>query len=147
MNRRPTSSPSETATHRPASVWALNKYPEQFEKLKGDLSLIPGVGAFNGSLSEGISDYLGATITGDSGLARGFFLDDEPLRHIDPEDREYVWPEDIGEIHDTGRIIAGALWDLRKRLIARYGEAEGVARADRLFLAVVRRAANRNNFV
>jgi cytochrome P450 len=26
-----------------ASVWALNKYPEQFEKLKGDLSLIPNM--------------------------------------------------------------------------------------------------------
>ncbi|WP_428266974.1 DUF4215 domain-containing protein [Haliangium sp.] len=105
-------------------------------------SLVAGAGSFDSALSEGLADYLAATMTGDPGVGRGFFLDDEPLRHIDPEDREYVWPEDIGEIHDTGRIIAGALWDLRKRLIARYGEAEGVAQADRLFLAVVRRAAN-----
>ena len=43
-------------------------------------ALIPGVGLFEGALSEGVSDYLSATITGDSGVARGFFYDSQPLR-------------------------------------------------------------------
>src|SRR5690606_10097957 len=60
-------------------------------------SLIPGVGLFEGALSEGISDYLSATITGDSGMARGFFLSDQPLRELDPQGFEWHWPEDRGE--------------------------------------------------
>ncbi len=107
-------------------------------------SLIPGVGAFHGALSEGISDYLGATITGDSGLARGFFSDQpgEPLREIDPEGYEWHWPEDQGEVHDEGRIIAGALWDLRKILRGKLGAAAGAAHTDMLWYESIRRAVD-----
>ncbi|MEZ4380969.1 MAG: MYXO-CTERM sorting domain-containing protein [Nannocystaceae bacterium] len=105
-------------------------------------SLIPGVGAFNGSLSEGISDYLGATITGDSGLARGFFLDDEPLRELDPDGYEWHWPEDQGEVHYEGQIIGGALWDLRKILRGKHGAAAGTAHADYLWYESIRRAVD-----
>ena len=107
--------------------------------------IIPGVGAFDGSLSEGIADYLGASITDDSGLARGFFLDtpNDPLRELDPPGSEWHWPEDLtGEVHDEGRIIGGALWDLRTLLIAKLGEQAGVLRADKLWFEAIRRAVD-----
>lgn len=105
-------------------------------------SLIPGAGLFNTGLSEGTSDYLSATITNDSGVARGFFFDDQPLREIDPEGFEYRWPEDRGEVHDEGRIISGALWDLRKLLIAKLGTGSGVTHADRIWYEATRRAVD-----
>lgn len=105
-------------------------------------SIIEGVGAFDGALSEGLSDYLAATITGDPAMGRGFFKSDDPLRHIDPADGEHMWPQDIQGVHYTGLIISGALWDLRKLLIANLGEEEGIALTDRLFYAVMQRATN-----
>lgn len=105
-------------------------------------SIIPGVGAFNGALSEGISDYLSSTLTNDSGLGRGFFLDDEPLREFDPDGFEYRWPEDRGSVHGEGRIIGGALWDLRKRMIEKLGPIEGVAYVDRVWYETTRRAVD-----
>ena len=103
-------------------------------------AIIPGVGAFDGALSEGQADYLAATMTGDPGTARGFFKSDEPLRDI--ESPKKVWPDDVGEVHDTGIIIGGALWDLRKALVLKYGEEKGVAAADQLYYQSIRRAAD-----
>lgn len=105
-------------------------------------AIIPGVGEFEGGLGEGQADYLAATITGDPGTSRGFFLSDEPLRHIDPPDREYVWPDDVSEAHETGKIISGALWDLRKALAQKLGQAEGVAHTDWLYYQGIRRAVD-----
>ncbi|HET6584669.1 MAG TPA: hypothetical protein VFG69_14520 [Nannocystaceae bacterium] len=105
-------------------------------------SVIPGVGVFNTSLSEGTSDYLAATIVNDSGVGRGFFYDDSPLREINPSDKEFRWPDDRGEVHDEGRIIAGALWDLRELLIDKYGAAIGVQITDRIWYESTRRAVD-----
>jgi cysteine-rich repeat protein len=105
-------------------------------------SLIPGVGAFDGALSEGISDYLAATLVNDSGMARGFFYTEEPLRELDPVGYEWTWPQDNGEIHDAGRIIGGALWDLRTLLIAKYGVTEGQRRTDTIWYQATRRAVD-----
>lgn len=105
-------------------------------------SLIPGVGAFDGAFSEGLSDYLAATVTNDPAMGVGFFYEDEPLRHIDPEDFEHRWPRDVAEIHHTGLIFAGAMWDLRKELVKLHGYDEGVAVADRLFYGAVQRASS-----
>ncbi len=105
-------------------------------------SIIPGVGAFDFAFSEGLSDYLAATIVNDAGMGRGFFYDDLPLRDLDPADYEYRWPEDIGEIHATGRIFGGAMWDLRKALIGLYGQQAGVTLADHLYYAAVQRATD-----
>ncbi len=103
-------------------------------------SIIEGVGAFDGALSEGLGDYMAATISGDPATARGFFRgSDAPLRDIAPN---HVWPDDVGEIHYTGIIIAGALWDTRTAMVAQYGEAVGVARADALFGAIAARATD-----
>ncbi len=103
-------------------------------------SLIEGVGFFDGAFSEGLSDYLAATMTNDSGMGRGFFKTDFPLRELDPEGREHIWPRDIAEIHYTGIIFGGAMWDLRTALIGAHGYDAGVAIADRLFYAAVQRA-------
>jgi cysteine-rich repeat protein len=103
-------------------------------------AIIDGVGFFDGAFSEGLSDYLAATITDDSGMGRGFFKTDVPLRELDPEGREHVWPRDIAELHYTGIIFGGAMWDLRASLINRYGFEPGRDLADRLFYAAVQRA-------
>jgi cysteine-rich repeat protein len=107
--------------------------------------LIPGVGQFEGALSEGIADYLSATITNDAGLARGFFVaePDEPLRQLDPVGDEWHWPDDLtGEVHDDGRIIGGTLWDLRTALITKLGPAAGIARTDHIWFQSIRRAVD-----
>src|SRR5262249_30094620 len=71
-------------------------------------TIIPGVGSeADGSLGEGQADYVAMTITNDHGMGRGFFLDDTPLRDPDPPDYEFKWPDDVAEIHDTGRIFGG----------------------------------------
>ncbi len=108
-------------------------------------SIIWGVGAFDEALSEGLSDFLSATFTGDPGMGRGFFKSDGdyPLRHIDPVDKEYVWPSDVhSDSHQTGLIISGALWDLRKELVVTYGEADGVDLVNRLYYAAMQRASD-----
>lgn len=105
-------------------------------------SIIPGVGAFDGAFSEGLADYLAATITNDPAMGVGFFRAEEPLRHIDPEDYEHRWPRDVAEIHYTGLIFAGAMWDLRQELVELHGYEQGLAVADRLFYAAVQRASS-----
>ncbi len=104
--------------------------------------IIDGVGRFDGAMSEGAADFLGSSITNDSGLGRGLFYNEEPLREIDPPADEFRWPDDIGEIHGTGRIFAGAFWDLRKALIAQYGDTAGPALAIKLYVAALRRASS-----
>lgn len=104
--------------------------------------IVPGVGAFDGAMSEGASDFLAATITRDPGMGRGFFYSDLPLRDLDPADRENVWPQDIREIHYTGLIYGGTMWDLRKAMIAVHGEAEGIRLTSKIFLGTLRRATS-----
>ncbi len=105
-------------------------------------AIIRGVGSFDGAMSEGLSDFLAAAITNDGGMGRGFFYDDTPLRDLDPAGDEAVWPRDIGEIHKTGIIFGGAMWDLRKALIAELGVVEGEALTNRLFYGAVQRATD-----
>ena len=105
-------------------------------------SIIEGVGAFDGAFSEGLSDFLAATITNDPAMGVGFFKTDGPLRHIDPKNSENIWPDDVAEIHFTGIIFAGAMWDLRKLFVAKYGEEEGVALTNAYFYGAVQRASS-----
>ena len=105
-------------------------------------SIIPGVGAFEGALSEGISDYLASTLVSDPGMGRGFFYNSEPLRQLDPVGYEWRWPEDTGPVHDEGRIIGGTLWDLRTRLSQEYGASTGRALANEIYYQATRRATD-----
>lgn len=102
--------------------------------------VIPGVGAVDGGMGEGVADFFAANITGDHNLAPGFFYTDQPLRDLDPVDSEYRWPDDLGEVHKTGLIFGGLFWDLRTALITQYGEDAGIAKSRALFVAAIRRS-------
>jgi hypothetical protein len=104
--------------------------------------IIPGVGDFDGAMSEGAADFLAASMTNDQGMGRGFFYSEKALRELDPADREWLWPIDIGEIHHTGQIYGGIFFDLRKDLIAQLGETAGVALTNKIYLGTLRRAVN-----
>jgi MYXO-CTERM domain-containing protein len=109
-------------------------------------AIIPGVGSFDGAMSEGVSDYLAATITDDPGMGRGFFLGNlqAALRHLDPESiggTRRIFPRDVtGQVHTDGQIIGATLWQLREELIAAHGEAEGIAQADRIWYGIIQRS-------
>lgn len=107
-------------------------------------SLIRGVGDFDTPHSEGVADYYSATITNDSGMGRGFFYTNQPLREIDPPNTERVWPDDVtSSPHTTGLIFSGAMWDLRKALIQRFPSREEAVRVtDRLLFATLQRASD-----
>ena len=105
-------------------------------------SIIPGVGSFDGGLSEGVSDMLAAFITDDHGMGRGFFLTDAPLRELDPS-RPLRWPEDAtGEVHDDGEIIGGALWRMKQQFVAKYGAEVGNEKARKIFYGILQRASD-----
>ncbi|HFE46849.1 MAG TPA: hypothetical protein ENJ18_15385 [Nannocystis exedens] len=106
------------------------------------MALIPGVGVQESALTEGIADYLSATMTDDPKMGVGFYLNEEPMRDLDPEGYEWHWPVDRGEPHDEGRIIGGTLWDLRQSLIEKLGEEAGVAKSDELWYESLRGASD-----
>ena len=104
-------------------------------------SIIQGVGEFDGSLSEGLADTTAVNITGDHGMGRGFFFTNAALRDVDPPNVEKKWPQDAdGEPHDEGEIIGEALYDLRKAMQTKYGEADGFNRFLPLYYGVMQRA-------
>ena len=97
-----------------------------------------GPGAENGggmteaAFSEGIGDAVGMFFIGESAMAPGFFTDDpsKPLRNLD---NKKVYQQGVDdEIHLQGTIIGGAFWELRRRMINKYGEA-GKNKAANLF--------------
>jgi cysteine-rich repeat protein len=105
-------------------------------------AIIPGVGAMESALSEGISDYLAATMVDDSGMGRGFFNNNDPLRELDPMGSEWTWPMDKGESHAEGRIIGGTLWDLRIAMQEQQGIDEGQQIVDNFWYQSIRRATD-----
>jgi hypothetical protein len=86
----------------------------------------------SGAMHEGFSDYLGATITDQSLIGRGFFGPGSWLRNTD-NNRVWPAPECGGSVHCIGESIAGSLWDMRQNLVASLGQEAGVALADSLF--------------
>ncbi len=104
-------------------------------------SIIPDAGAYDLSLSEGMSDFFAANITGDPGIGRGLHFDDVAVRDLDPVGFERRYPEDLGgDTHIAGLIVGGALWDLRTRLVAELGDAAGIAAVEAIYLGILRRA-------
>lgn len=104
-------------------------------------AILAGAGALDGSLGEGTGDIMGASMTHDPRLAPGFFTDgDQDLRDSDTGRR---WPEDISwDIHETGLIWAGAMWDLRTFLVKDLGDEKGHELTDQLFYQTIRRASS-----
>ncbi len=118
-------------------------YHEFGHSLHGQ-SVVPGFGDFGsqdaGALSEGMSDMFAAFITNDHGMGRGFFFGESALRDLDPAN-DKRWPDDLtGEVHDDGEIIGGTMWDLRKALMAKLGDADGDAQARKLYYAALGRS-------
>jgi cysteine-rich repeat protein len=106
-------------------------------------SIIPGQGAFDGALSEGLADTLAASMTGDHGMGRGFFFTDVPLRDLDPVGTEKKWPQDTtGEVHNDGEIIGEALWDTRKALEAKLGATAGFNLTLKIYYGIMQRATD-----
>ncbi|HTR49396.1 MAG TPA: DUF4215 domain-containing protein [Kofleriaceae bacterium] len=106
-------------------------------------SVIAGVGMFEQQLSEGLADFGAANLDEDSGIGRGFYYNDQPVREIDPYGTERVWPIDLDfDPHVTGEILSGALWDLRKALVAQLGHDAGVAQAEAIFTGIMQRAVD-----
>jgi cysteine-rich repeat protein len=106
-------------------------------------AIIAGAGGFDEALSEGLADYFACSKTGDPAMGRGFFFTEAPLRHLDPDVGERVWPDDIHfDPHETGLILGGALWDLRKELVGTLGASEGVAVANQLYHLSLRTASD-----
>ena len=105
--------------------------------------IIPGMGAFDSALTEGLADFNAANVTEDSGIGRGLDFTDAAVREIDPTGIEKTYPADVVlDPHVTGEILSGALWDLRAVLVAELGHDPGVAATDAIFLGVMRRAAD-----
>ncbi len=106
-------------------------------------SIIDGAGSFDGALSEGLGDTLASAITNDHGMGRGFFLNNQPLRDLDPAGYEKKWPDDAdGEPHNDGEIIGGTLWDLRKALEAKLGATAGEEQFLKIFYGIMQRASD-----
>jgi Zn-dependent metalloprotease len=73
-----------------------------------------GSGDPNGAMHEGFSDFIAGLITDQPLIGRGFYGPGSHLRTIDNDNR---YPDDwIGESHNDGLIISGALWDLKLML-------------------------------
>jgi hypothetical protein len=72
----------------------------------------------NGSLGEGFGDIYSAFVRDDSRIGIGFYTDDTShvLRNCN---NTLQWPASnkaLQDVHETGEIISGAFWDLRKSL-------------------------------
>jgi Zn-dependent metalloprotease len=86
-----------------------------------------------GAMHEAFADYTASTITNEPFIGEGVIAGSY-FRNMDNDLR---YPEDLtGEVHDDGRILGGALWDMRENLwpdvaladslfhYARYGRAQ-----------------------
>ncbi len=104
--------------------------------------IIPGVGLFDGAMSEGAADTLAVNITNDSGLGRGFYYTDAPLRELNPPDSEATYPRDLGDIDTTGLIFGGTWWDLRASLLDAFGSDAGEALTLSLYVGALRRSVD-----
>ena len=106
-------------------------------------SIIDGVGDFEGALSEGVGDVLAVAMTNDSGMGRGFFMDDRPLRQLNPSNREKVWGRDTnGEVHNDGEVYGGTMFDLKTALEASLGTEAGYDKWLEIFYATVQRGSD-----
>ncbi len=104
-------------------------------------SVIPGEGQFDGSLSEGVADTLAVAMTGDHGMGRGFFFNNNALRDVGDPAVVKKWPTDAdGEPHDEGEIIGEALWDTRVALQTSLGDQAGFAQFLKVYYSVVQRS-------
>jgi len=71
-----------------------------------------GLNIVDGSLGEGFADLVSSFMRDDPRIGIGFFQKGSILRTCDNTKK---WPKDLNpDIHISGEIISGAIWDLRK---------------------------------
>ncbi|MCX6124641.1 MAG: M36 family metallopeptidase, partial [Proteobacteria bacterium] len=91
-----------------------------------------GGGITDGAFSEGIGDIVAFTYSGQNKMAMGFFTND-PTKYLRNAVNTLRYNGTQMEIHKEGTIIGGAFWELRRRLINKYGESTGARRGAELF--------------
>jgi hypothetical protein len=93
------------------------------------------------SISEGIGDYISATVLDDPIMpVNAIFTPESPFQ-AEPRlvENTFVYPGDLqGQVHWDGQIWSGTWWDVRKGMRARYGEVVGTRMADDLHTRAVR---------
>lgn len=92
-----------------------------------------GGGMEDSSFSEGIGDINAMMYSGDNKMGAGFFTSNptKPLRNLD---NKLVYQQGYeNEMHVQGTIIGGAFWELRRRMINKYGTSVGAQKAASLF--------------
>ncbi|MCP4678279.1 MAG: hypothetical protein GY854_22755 [Deltaproteobacteria bacterium] len=103
-------------------------------------SIIPGVGSYEGAVGEGFADTLASSITLDYQVGPYFTKNGGAVRELETN---LVWPDDqTSDPHQTGLIVGGALWDLRKAFIAEYNEDDAHDLIDFLYVGAMRTATD-----
>jgi len=81
----------------------------------------------NGSLQEGFADVISSFMRDDPRIGLGFVSGEQFIRN---SDNKLTWPDNVNaDSHMNGSIIAGAFWDLRKKI--------GLAEAEKLFYGML----------
>ncbi len=138
---RATSSPSGTQCQNTGRI--ADVVYHEFGHSVHQHAVIDGVGNVDGAVGEGMADVLAALITGDHGMGRGFFFNDEALRDLDKDGQTLHYPEDLqGEVHADGEIVGEAFWDMKKALIAKLGAEAGEAQARKIYYGIIQRSVD-----
>lgn len=101
-------------------------------------------GVFDGQVSEGVGDFIAATITNTPQIS-GLTSCGAAFRTCQ---NNYTYCSSGctfgpgSEVHDAGQIICGVMWEFRQQLIALYGKDLGTANADRIFLKFLNLVGN-----
>ncbi len=91
---------------------------------------------FDGQVSEGIADFVAATINNHPQIT-GLTSCGSAFRSCENRLTYCASGCDLSpgsEVHDAGQVICGVLWELREQLVARYGQDLGVATTERIML-------------
>jgi cysteine-rich repeat protein len=95
----------------------------------------------DGAFGEGQADAYAQTMINSPQIGKGFDADHltNALRDSDPAGSEFIYPQDYTnqEIHDAGRIFSGAMWDLRKALVAQLGYDAGRKAHDKIYYGII----------
>lgn len=99
-----------------------------------------GGGITDHAFSEAIGDITAMLFTGDNKMAAGFHSSnpDRPLRNLDNK-LVYTQGQEY-EMHKQGTIVGGAFWELRRRLVNKYGVTQGSQKASSLFFQHLKEA-------
>lgn len=138
---RATSSPSGTQCQNTGRL--ADVVYHEFGHSVHQHAVIDGVGSIDGSVGEGLADILAVLITGDHGMGRGFFFNDEALRDLDKAGQTLRYPDDLkGEVHADGEIVGESFWDMKKALIAKLGAQGGEAQARKIYYGIIQRSVD-----